>query len=288
MSEVTIKAADVMLFEAGDSWVGKCIAWLTNSTVSHAALYESEGKLIEMRSSGIQETKFEVEDDGTKVYIMRLSPEKEPSPVLSEAQKYLNAKIRYDFPELVILAGLLIYRTIRPTQKFQKLTDLIINAACSVLDKLLQKATHTEGAMICSQLVYQCYLNCGEEYRIRLSFDSETSEDAVCLKDLLEKRGDVKSDALLTDRASEEYDPEALAKELYEAMTGRVEEDTITATAVSDSLLATVKKFLALIEKILEQTGEAIPVQSLFVTPGDLLDRATNLSRIGTVNVKRE
>ncbi len=57
MSEMTMNAADIMLFEAGDSWVGKCIAWLTNSTVSHSALYESEGKLIEMRSSGIEENK---------------------------------------------------------------------------------------------------------------------------------------------------------------------------------------------------------------------------------------
>ena len=35
---ITMKPGDVIIFEAGDSWLSKCIAKLTNSTVSHAAI----------------------------------------------------------------------------------------------------------------------------------------------------------------------------------------------------------------------------------------------------------
>jgi len=288
MSETTLNAADIILFEGDDGWVDKCIMWLTNSTVSHSALYEGEGRLIEMCASGIAESKFALSDDGTKAYIMRLSPEKDPSPVVSEAQKYLNAKIRYDFPALVILAGVLIYRTIRPTPKFQRVTDLIINAACAALDKLLQKLTNTEGAMVCSQLVYQCYLNCGDGYQIRLSSENVMVGNGVCLSNLLEERGDAISAAAQTGCADIAGNPEALAKELYEALAETGVEGNEADTAIPDSLLSGVKKFLETVEKILEQSGDTIPVPSLFVTPGDLLDHAANLSQVSTVNIKRE
>ncbi len=288
MSELTMHSADIMLFEGDDGWVDKCITWLTNSTVSHAALYEGEGKLIEMCASGIAESKFIISKDGSKVYIMRLSPEKAPSPVVSEAQKYLNAKTRYDFPALVILAGLLIYRRIRPTPKLQKLTDLVINAAYSILDQLLQKLMNTEGTMVCSQLVYQCYLNCGDDYRIHLSIENDAVGNAVCLNNLLEERGDAISAAVQNECADMLGDPEALAKELYEALTETGEEGNEAVAAIPDSILKSAKRFLETVEKILEQSGDTIPVQALFVTPGDLLDHATNLSQVGTVNIERE
>ncbi len=288
MSEMTLNSADIMLFEGDDGWIDKCITWLTNSTVSHSALYEGDGKLIEMCSSGVAENRFKVSDGGSKVYIMRLSPEKAPSPVVSEAQKYLNAKIRYDFPALAILAGLLIYRRIRPTPKLQKLTDLVIDAACALLDDLLQKLTKTEGAMVCSQLVYQCYLNCGDDYRIRLSVEDNAVGSGVCLSDLLEERGDAVSADAQTQGTDMPGGPEALAKQLYEALTETAGEENEADAAISDSLLKGVKRFLEIVEKILEQSGDTIPVQSLFVTPGDLLDHAANLVRAGTVNIERE
>ncbi len=39
MAKTKINSADIIIMEARDDWIGKSIAWLTNSTVSHAALY---------------------------------------------------------------------------------------------------------------------------------------------------------------------------------------------------------------------------------------------------------
>lgn len=291
MADANLKPADIIIFEAGDDWLGKSIAWLTKSTVSHAALYRPEGELVEMGISGISASKFHTADSGAKAYILRLDPERDPAPVLAAADKYLQAKIRYDFPALVILGGLLIYRTIRPTSRLQKVTDLILRAACRALDKILQAATKSPGAMVCSQLVYQCYLDGGEDYRIQLHDGDlvNASLGTICLNTLLEERKEgaftvAEPVEVLHETAVSNSDPNALAQELYEALTEEVDE---LNTAVHNELLNSAEQFLKLIEAILEKAGDVIPAQALFVTPGDLLNHATNLTQVDMVNIVR-
>ncbi len=297
MKEANLRPADIIIFEAGDDWIGKSIAWLTKSTVSHAALYRPEGELVEMGMSGIGANKFHTVEKGAKAYVMRLNPEHDPAPVLAAADKYLQAKIRYDFPALVILGGLLIYRTIRPTPKLQKITDLILSAACQALDKLLQAATKSSGAMVCSQLVYQCYLDSGEEYHIRLHDGNLVTAPlgTVCLNTLLEERKETQKGTLAgaapaevpQETADSISDPNALAQELYEAMTEEADENAMLNVTVPKELLNRAEQFLKLVEAILEKADDVIPVQALFVTPGDLLNHATNLTQVATVNIER-
>ena len=291
MAESTFKPADIIIFEAGDDWLGKSIAWITKSTVSHAALYRPENELVEMGINGIGVSKFHTEEKGEKAYVLRLDPERDPAPVLAAADKYLQAKIRYDFPALVMLGGLLIYRTIRPTPKLQKVTDLIIRAACQLLDKILQKATKTTGAMVCSQLVYQCYLDGGEDYYIRLH-DSDlanASMETVCLRNLLNEETETLAAPAPSEVPPETAsDPNALARELYEALTEEADENAMQDTAVSGELLNSAKRFLKLIETILEKSGDVIPVEALFVTPGDMLNHAVNLTQVAIVNIERD
>lgn len=291
MAESTFKPADIIIFEVGDDWLGKSIAWITKSTVSHAALYRPENELVEMGINGIGVSKFHTEEKGEKAYVLRLDPERDPAPVLAAADKYLQAKIRYDFPALVMLGGLLIYRTIRPTPKLQKVTDLIIRAACQLLDKILQKATKTTGAMVCSQLVYQCYLDGGEDYYIRLH-DSDlanASMETVCLRNLLNEETETLAAPAPSEVPPETAsDPNALARELYEALTEEADENAMQDTAVSGELLNSAKRFLKLIETILEKSGDVIPVEALFVTPGDMLNHAVNLTQVAIVNIERD
>lgn len=291
MADANLKPADIIIFEAGDDWLGKSIAWLTKSTVSHAALYRPEGELVEMGISGISASKFHTADSGAKAHILRLNPERDPAPVLAAADKYLQAKIRYDFPALVILGGLLIYRTIRPTPKLQKITDLILRAACQMLDKILQTATKSPNAMVCSQLVYQCYLDGGEDYHIKLHDGDlvNVSLGTVCLNTLLEEQKETLTVAAPVEIPHETAsDPNALAQELYEALTEDVDETVMLNTPVHNELLNSAKRFLKLIEEILEKAGDVIPVQALFVTPGDLLNHATNLTQVDLVNIERD
>ena len=77
---ITMKPGDVIIFEAGDSWLSKCIAKLTNSTVSHAAIRYSGDNMIEMGGNGIQLSSCrETAHGGEKAYLLRLSPEKDPA-----------------------------------------------------------------------------------------------------------------------------------------------------------------------------------------------------------------
>ena len=113
---ITMKPGDVIIFEAGDSWLSKCIAKLTNSTVSHAAIRYSGDNMIEMGGNGIQLSRCrETAHGGEKAYLLRLSPEKDPAPLIAAAKRYLDEDVQYDYPDLIFFAGLLIYRTVRPT-----------------------------------------------------------------------------------------------------------------------------------------------------------------------------
>lgn len=293
MVKVELKPADIIVFEAGDDWLGKSIAWLTKSTVSHAALYRPEDELVEMGISGIGVSKFHTADSGENAHVLRLNPERDPAPVLAAADKYLQAKIRYDFPALVILGGLLIYRTIRPTPKLQKITDLILRAACRMLDKILQAVTKSPNAMVCSQLVYQCYLDGGEDYYIQLHDGDlvNASLGTVCLNTLLEEQNEALTTMERVEASPEmavvDIEPNVLAQELYQALTEDVDETVLLNTAVCNELLNSAKQFIKLIEDILEKAGEVIPVQALFVTPGDLLNHAANLTQVNMVSIVR-
>ena len=46
-----VKPGDIIIFDGGDNWVSKSICWLTNSTVSHAAMVYKEQKIVEMEKS---------------------------------------------------------------------------------------------------------------------------------------------------------------------------------------------------------------------------------------------
>lgn len=160
---------DILVFKAGDEWISKCIARLTASDVSHAAMVYRDETMVEMGLSGIHLTPVTV-NTGDGAYLMRLNPEQDSQPLIAAAEVYLNAQTRYDIPALVILGGLIIYRAIRPTPEFVVIADLILRAASRALDKLIQSVVlhNKEKAMVCSQLVYQIYDDCGRDYRIHL------------------------------------------------------------------------------------------------------------------------
>lgn len=114
----------------------------------------------------------------------------------------------------------------------------------------------------------------------------------VCLNTLLEE----KNEALTTmervevppEMAVVDIEPNVLAQELYQALTENVDETVLLNTAVCNELLNSAKQFIKLIEDILEKAGEVIPVQALFVTPGDLLNHAANLTQVNMVNIVRD
>lgn len=287
----TRKTGDILIFKAGDDWVGKSIAWLTHSEVSHAAMLISPDTMVEMGSRGITVNGLREGPEGESAYLLRLDPEKDPAPLVQAAQGYIDQELHFDYPDLVILAGQLIYRTVRPTARWRKITDLILELACAELDKLLNRMLHKGKkvpAMICSQLVYQCYYDCGADYQIVLKnalFQDTGSAGMICLADLA---SEMDMAAAPDIQVPVDMEPEVLAKELYESLLEADEaNEMLWETADLSGTLAQVSKFLDLVERILETSGVDLPIPALFVTPCDLLENAVNLKRHGTGKIVR-
>lgn len=290
-----LRSGDILIFKAGNDWVGKSIAWLTKSDVSHAAMAYQLDKIVEMGASGISVSNV-ITESGDAAYLMRLCPEADPQPLIHAADMYINTKTRYDFPALVILAGLLIYREIRPTPKLATLVDLILRAACKALDKLIQSLIlhNPDKAMVCSQLVYQIYRDCGKNYEIELEggilqadMDGSPAAGSIRMIDMLSQAPQNLPFISGPEDGGEE-NPEVLARQLYEAMEEQNGADG-AGTELADiaPLLYRAGKFLELLEELLKKSKSEIPIDALFVTPGDLLNHAKNLHLIQKITVRR-
>lgn len=297
-----LKPGDIVVFKAGDDWLGKSIAWLTESDVSHAAIILENDRLAEMGASGIHVGGIEVHDGGNTM-VLRLSPERDSAPLMEAAQKYIDCKTRYDFPALVILAGMIIYRKIRPTPRLVAIIDLTLRAACSALDSLIQHIVlkNPDKAMVCSQLVYQVYNDCGKNYRIELSGgllqagsgDMSAADGMVRLIDLAESADRLTSPTGTPGITNEKEIPseEEIAKELYLALSEQDTQGNDLECAAPPCSLGDLPswcaRFVEQLEEFLEKSQQNIPIDALFVTPADLAYKAENLAKIGKVELKR-
>ena len=185
------------------------------------------------------------------------------------------------------------------TKRWHKITDYIMELACAELDKLINKLIHEQGqkSRVCSQLVYQIYLDCGEGYKIQIHNGLLQKEDMlseqVCLAELASKSDAISAEnnvisEKLASAELQEPDMEEVFKELYEAMeeSGQSHCELCTSDELG-SLADRTKKFLDRMEKILEYAGVELPVYALFVAPCDLL-QADNLDKMGTIQITRD
>lgn len=296
-----LKCGDVLVFKAGDNWLSKTIAWLTDSDVSHAAMMLDDKRMVEMSASGIYVGGVE-ELEGDGAILLRLHPEKDPLPLADAAQKYIDCETRYDFPALVYLAGLIIYHKIRPTQKYVVITDLILREACKVLDRLIQSVVlkNPDKAMVCSQLVYQVYEDCGKEYHISIEGgllqagqDSDQLDGRVCIADFIADAPDLCLDAAdVLDEVTFENtvtpDVEELAKELYMALSEQETEDGMDfAQEDLGALPSWAKLMLEKLEEFLEKSKSNLPIDALFIAPSDLAYKSTNLDTVEKLDINR-
>lgn len=291
-----LKSGDILVFRAGDNWLSKAIAWLTDSDVSHAAMMLDGIQMVEMGAGGIQVGNVEAKE-GNEAMLLRLSPERDPAPLATAAYAYIESRTRYDFPALAYLSGLIIYRRIRLTPKFAAITDIILRGAIAALDKLTQSLIlhNPDKAMVCSQLVYQIYEDCGKDYHIKIDGGLLQAKDSlrgpadgVCLADLA--AGLKGSDKASQERIADNQIPDAeiLAKELYIAMMdAEIENSNDFSAANLDSLVLLTKQLLYKLEEFLEKSKSNMPINALFITPRDLAYESRNLCMSGRLNISR-
>jgi len=278
------KSGDVLVFKTSDSFIGKVISRLTDSDVSHSALVYDEKHYVHLVSKGIE--KAELSDcPEHSVYQLRHSTETDMTKVIDAATLYLAKDIPYNYPSLVILGGLIIYRKSNYTPEYKAIVNTILGIACWSLDKLLNRiiAGEDNQAMMCSQFAYQCYFDAGSSYRIKIKDGviwHESREDGgIRLIDLLETKEEMPL-FQIQDYDEKDIDEERLAQKLYEALTNESHADGYLANAELEDTLSKASKFLDLLEKILEALGSQMPLPSLFVTPADLCYNAENLEMV--------
>lgn len=296
MNNVAFNVGDVVIFEAGDDLISTLIALLTNSRYSHAAMIYSKDCIVEMGLSGISTR------DITSSLITNSEPEKgncwlrfEPSdsnmiplntdPLYKAAKKYVDDDINYDFPALILIAGLLICQHLRHTDKMTDITYLIIRRACWKLDELLKG---TETTMICSQLVYQVYLDCGKDYMIKLSgaaLQVDHDSKNICLADMLDRAPEFEGDIMIQE-SDDTLTDDALLEKLLGAWQEHSKDD---ATLLSDDklgkILSVANEFSKKLLAVSAKANLDIPMKSVFVTPEDLANNAENLEKLGFLDI---
>lgn len=288
MMDTTYKPGDVIVFEKDDHPLSQVIAFLTDSNVSHAALMYDSEYIVEMtRKYGIKKTKL-TDYGGRPFHSMRHTTQTDMKPVIDAVDVYLEKHIPFDNFALYMLGGLLIYHKYVPTPEYKAIVNTILAIACIALDTFLKDIDNGKknGAMMCSQLVHQCFCDADGDYRLKITNGAVWGErqpnSEPRLIDLLKAAKD------LPEYQAEDYeagviDEEEIARKLYEALASH-EAKGNTSPAIDAELkriLSKTHKFLDLVENILEAIGSKIPVPSLFVTPADLYCHTENIKEIG-------
>lgn len=306
----TYAIGDIIIFKAPNKqFLSQCIALLTDSDVSHAAMICGEDMIIESGRDHVAVSPI-TEETGHNAYILRLAAHPDTTSLIATAAAYRDGNIGYDFPALVIVGGLLVFRRIPASPEVIALAGRLLLPASLALDKFIQHYLlhNPERAMLCSQLIYQIFYDAGPEYRIQfenttLETNDGTAGNTVCLADLLAESGGIPSDCLppdgessdsalskaLPNPAAQPMDIEYLAKEFLGALLETKDlalKNTRCGEAIDyDAVLPAVREFVSKLEAVKEKLKADIPIDGLFITPADILYHTKNLERIGTTQI---
>ena len=278
---MVFKPGDVLLIEAGASSIlGKVITKLTGSVVSHSALAISPSEILEMDLTGI--TKNKITDTNyfeRGIHLRRHRTQNDLTKVLNIANAYHKEEIPYNLAGLILLGGVIVLREIFIDSKNKAIIDKILSTLCWLLDKLINEKMHGKNshAMTCSQFVYQCFHDAGGKYRLIIKDgvlqQTPDKDGVVCLANLLANRPDLKP-YKIQEYNDTNINEEALASELYNAISNQPETASPLSKDQLDDTLSRVKRFMELAEKMAEI--KKIPLQALFA-PADLLEHTENL-----------
>ncbi|HQB65722.1 MAG TPA: hypothetical protein PK616_07515, partial [Fibrobacteraceae bacterium] len=170
-----LKAGDIMTFEGERNEDGKLdplshlIMILTDSEVSHAGLFiqEDPPAMADAALSGLHA--HLVADKGTPlrpVHICRVKKTDDTniSPVINAAKKYIEQNLVYPLPDLILLGMILIYKNISHVSLKQKVVIGLLKLVTAKIKSILEdKKYEGKHPMICSEFVYQCYLDASKK-----------------------------------------------------------------------------------------------------------------------------
>ena len=323
-----LQPADVLLFSGADDATSKAIMWLTNSPVAHSALFYTEkDKIIEESPPSIRIFQLNIDDErlkGRTIYVNRLETQQQSKmPVINAATAYLNNETPYANNNLYLLGLILLYKKFRPNTLVKKVMIKIYKKlAVKIADYLNQRKHPGNSSMVCSQFVYQCFKDAGEDYQLRIHKGSlldqslsVTGDNLSALEQTINRVGQdspaqiQEFTGISTPLAIENIPSqteEELAQELIEALS-LTEVDTFEeldlelASAVHEFGQATYSAegtpesatplMLADTNKFAQELNISSPLsflkakEAFFVTPEDLLNNCDNLTQVGIIKL---
>jgi hypothetical protein len=319
-----LKPGDIMLFKGDENeWISAAIMFLTNSDVSHAALYynEQQRNLVDevLKGIGVHEVSDAAPDTSEAhfIYVRRFKgPDGSAmpmGPVIDAATKYITAGEPYDKASLLLLALILLYKDFTPATWVQKVMIKIFQRAVSLIDELINDILHPgKHPMVCSQFVFQCYEDSPLQYH--LESDEFAITRSMATPSIISASGapkrfiDLVQEHLASGRSVAGSYPalsavisesdEELAKQLVDAMRidagGRVE---AVPFALDETLVQSTKQLADAIVKFYslpsDSVNDSVSVlafnKALFVTPEDLKSGFRNqLGDTGTAWINRK
>ena len=306
-----LKQGDILLFSHTEEWESKLISLITDSPVSHAAIsYYSCKEIAEETPPCAIVNLIEERKTGREITVMRLnSSEKDMTKVLDIAKKYVEDEEPYTKANLVFILVYILFKKLTVNLKLQKLLctlmKYVISGLIKYIDNKLREGSHP---MVCSQFVYNCYKNAGEEYNLIISeFDSGKSILAQ-VKEYINNNKIALENKMVNDieRIKAEYneissvEEEDLIRNIYNELKIQLEsgieknnsqlyEEFVIAVHEFTSVLNYLynqdktKKLVIKNKEELQSKGidSLSDIEEYFVTPGDLLYNCRNLINIG-------
>jgi hypothetical protein len=169
-----LQTADILLFSGKKDRTSQAIMWLTNSKVTHAALYQDQGEIIEETPPSVKTYKLGSDQrfHGREIYVNRLNSQPFfPTPVIKAATTYLNQETPPPYAQnnLYLLGLILLYKKFQPNILIKRVMIKIYKSlATRIIDYINQHKSPGNSPMICSQFVFQCYEDAGEGYHLKI------------------------------------------------------------------------------------------------------------------------
>ncbi|MFN3729188.1 MAG: hypothetical protein ACK4XJ_05695 [Fimbriimonadaceae bacterium] len=153
----TAKPADVAFYQ-GTGTIPRLIMFADRSDVHHVAIANTRTTVVEAVHSGIATNPLASTLIGSRqVWLGTHAAGLDPQPIVDRANFYVSQGHRYAYEQIVLLAFLTATRRLPCTPTFQRFLRATLDRAAKLLAGLVPR---NRKAMICSELVYRCFLDC--------------------------------------------------------------------------------------------------------------------------------
>lgn len=305
---------DVLVMQGPKGWknmsmhlaLDKAIMWLTDSDVTHGALYlgkiDGTHYLIDDGLKGIERHTMTHQGGEPVLWYVRRPTIKEPlAPVLDIAKKYEGESTAYDWELLTMVGFLLLFKKMTDNDLYHRTLLYFLKKAVVFIDK----HTHKAGTryFICSQFVATCFEEAGKQYALDVeggNLQAKSLAQEATLIDYCLTNSKLASKPVMTLQTEDISEPTPedvkLLIESYDDESKLLNMDE--HNQLFGELVSVTDSFLELFFKINAKALDLKPedwdsaekrfalakkYQADFITPADLKSHCKNLEDIGTV-----